>query len=198
VYDDKKNKLYVASENNLYKTDLELNIKENYSLANGNCLINSIDFNNNIVIICDVNKKRIIFLHSERLEYIYTLELYFKPIQVKVINNTACIRSHDFNSVHFYDLLTFKLKTKYYGHCGTISKIGSYFYEYDIQTGKIYCYDSDGLKEDEEIENNIFNKIKINKNVDKYLNNGKIVDYQDSLIILLRDNNNKSLFLRLF
>ena len=196
--DNSKDILYIASENSLFKTDLKLNIKEKYNLAKDNCFISSIDFNNNIVYICDLNKKRIIFLHSDRLEYIYTLELYYKPSQIKVENSTICIRSNDFDSIHFYDSLTFKLKNKYYGHCGTISFIGSYFYEFDSQKGKIYWYNSDGIKEDEEIENKILTQIEINNNVAKYLNNGRIINHPESLVILLRDKNNKSFFLRLF
>jgi hypothetical protein len=192
--------IYFANSDQVVMTDYDFNfVKSINSNEIGFSFTSSIDYNNNRLFLCDFHKKRILIFTPDLILY-DSFELYFKPVQIKVEKNIACIRSFDFNSIHFYDLTTFRLLRKYYGHCGTISFIGSIFYEFDVGQSKIYCYNKYG-DEDKGISSDALSMVmaKICKNTDKSLNDGKIVYCikQNTLVILLRDKNNKSLILKL-
>lgn len=200
TYDSQHQNMYMAGYDCIIKANMKFDITARFNFKKDESFISSIYFQHNTVFACDFKRRRILLLTADKLEYIHSLELYYKPVQIIVNYSTICIRSGDFNSVHFYDLKTFRLKSRYYGHCGFISIIDSFFCEFDVLNAKFYFYNSEGVKDDEEIENGFFKIIQNDAKTiaEKCLINGKIINLQDSLLILLRQKNDKTLLLRLF
>lgn len=93
--------------------------------------------------ICDTNNK-CIKKFDENLEFIKQYQLKESPYQIKVINNVACIRTGDYKRVLFYNLEPFELKRSY-NNSGTVSILDSHFYQFNINTAHLYCYNSEGM-----------------------------------------------------
>jgi hypothetical protein len=99
-------------------------------------------FSASFLYICDWLNKRI-EKYTPGLSYKDTIKLDYNPIQIKTVNNTVCVRNGK-NSLYFYDLMNFKLKSVYNTHNGCIYSIDKYFYEYYHITNKFYCYNDQG------------------------------------------------------
>jgi hypothetical protein len=104
-------------------------------------------FSTNILYICDWLNKRI-QKYSSGLSFKETIKLDYNPIQIKIINNTVCIRSEK-TSIYFYDLVGFQIKHVYDSHNGSIYSIDKYFYEFYHLKNKFYCYNENGKLVDE-------------------------------------------------
>ena len=116
--------------------------------------------------------------------FLYICDWLNNPIQIKTVNNTACVRNEK-NSIYFYDLINFKLKSVYKTHNGCIYSIDKYFYEYYHVTNKFYCYNDQG-KLVNEIEG-YDQEIKINEWA-------SLVYFNSSLILLPEISTNMIVF----
>lgn len=168
---DSNTRMFIADDigHQILMTDLDFNlINTAGSNGTGSQQFNyprGIAYSNNYLYVCDFSNKRIqkLFLNREddNLSFERTIQLDYMPWQIKICNNTACIRSWTLTSIIFYNLDTFKVKFKYDNHNGKISEINGYIYEYVSSNKKFYCYDQNGNL-NEEIELKVIKNIPYN------------------------------------
>ncbi len=112
-----------------------------------------VEYSNKKLFICDLYNK---FIHKvdESLEHIQSYELDYSPLQIKIsCDTTACVKPYTEQVIYFYELDTFLLKSKYVGHCGTISVLQTLFYEYSFRDNHLYCFNKYGeLDENKKVE----------------------------------------------
>ena len=182
---DEKNLIFIACIDEIIETDLEFN--ELFKCGSKGTEIEQfsypscITFANNYLYVCDRNNKRIqkLFVsNSFEIHFVENFMLSYKPDQIKVSNELACVRKFNYNSIYFYDLLSFEFKFKYDNLYGAISEIDSVFYVCDSLSTTIYCYDQNGFLLNT-IRNNNFKELMNNAG----LSNGKIISFNKSVII---------------
>ena len=135
-------------------TDLDLNLIRQYGeygneedkvkYPNGLC------YYKHALYISDRANSRIVKL-TNYLKYLTSFSVDFQPSVIKIVNDIACIKSANTNSIHFYDLLYppyFNFKCQYDEHYGTISILNSKFYEFNNKNGKLYCFNKNGELEE--------------------------------------------------
>lgn len=102
---------------------------------------------NNYLYVCDYSNHRIQIL-TKNLEFVTSFQIGLQALQIKIINNTACIRCNR-GTISFYHLKTFKKKFNFDKTNGPICAINSYFYNFSIDTinitdKKIISFDKNG------------------------------------------------------
>ena len=81
---------------------------------------------------------------NEDLDYKHSFILNnYRPRNVKVLNDVACVRMGDADIICFYDLKKFN-EIKRYDHNGIIGVSKQGFIQYDYLNKSFYCYDYNG------------------------------------------------------
>lgn len=150
VTNDGENKKYISdyASKSVIMTDLEFNYLDHVGdLGSDISKFNfpaGISYSNDRVYVCDCNNRRIQIFSSD-LKFIGKIDqLDYRPWHVKVNGKVACVDSRDGNGVYFYDIDTFTLKSKFnHGEC-RVNMLESIFYEFSLNTKKLYCYNNDG------------------------------------------------------
>jgi hypothetical protein len=102
-----------------------------------------ITFDEDSIYICDSNNNRIQKL-NEDLIYQESYPLNYRPLNIKITKNVACIRSFDNPIISLYQLNPFSFKCKISnGNCEIFS-IHSWFYVINEFDKRIECYDING------------------------------------------------------
>ena len=97
--------------------------------------------------ICDSYNKRI-QVYTSSLDYLKSYALAETiPLEIKIVNNTACIRSFSTyqKQLQFYNLTPFTVKFMYTDHGYPISVIYNNFYQLDPENELLKCYNSNGI-----------------------------------------------------
>ncbi len=117
----------------------------------------------NCLYVCDSGNNRI-GIFTSKLEFIKNNLITFRPFEIKIINNVACVRS--FNTfdqqLHFYNLPNFTIQSTYKDFHQPISVIQNSFYQFDPQNELLYCYDSNGIQIDQISSTGVRNLIQSN------------------------------------
>ena len=164
------NKIFIV-QSGLHKItciDLEFNFVKEYGDMKGSrsnqfdCPL-GICYHDQSIYICDSMNKRIQKL-SENLIFESSFPLEFKPWEIKISNNYACIRPNEYENIFFFSLNPFKfIKFTSYGN-GVI--LNSKFWFYVLNLNKtLSCYDLCG---------NLVDRIRIDalENID--INDGQV------------------------
>lgn len=135
--------------------------------------------------ICDSTNQRIQKL-NQNLELVTSYLFEFWPHKIKIHNDIAGVVPSNISSqLHFYYVDTFILKYKYIGHGGLLSQIGGSFYEYNSQAEKIFCYNDEGVL-DEELP-----IIRSDKKIDQgLLCGGFFVQFDNKIVMAYKNSNN--------
>ena len=154
-----KDLIYVTDPcaDKIIQTDLNFNfIKQFGSKGSSNQQLDKptgLTFYENSVYVCDKKNKRIQKL-SEDLIYQGSYPLNFKPWNIKIIKNIACIRSAGSAYISLYQLNPFSFKTLISKSNFEIYSINSWFYVCNNFDKKIECYDINGhLEQEKQLEN---------------------------------------------
>ncbi len=96
--------------------------------------------------VCDSGNK-LVQVYSAGLDYLKAYLLDISPYQIKIIKDTACVRSFSTfeKPLYFYNLANFQVKYTYDDHHCQISVIDNAFYQFDFKNEMLFCYDSDGI-----------------------------------------------------
>ena len=130
---------------------------------------------NESLYICDCRNQRILKVNDD-LIFQESYNLNYQPWQIKIANNTACVRAN--NSVlYFYDLPMFSLRYKYTDHDGPVCVYNSFFYEFSEKHKKIFCFDWNGKLDD---------SVEINLGVDALHTSYRIAVLNEEFIISAR------------
>jgi hypothetical protein len=144
-----KNSIYLTyiSSDKIIQTDLDFNFMKQFG---GTGFTNQklfyprgITFDEDSIYICDSNNNRIQKL-NEDLIYQESYPLNYRPLNIKITKNVACIRSFDNPIISLYQLNPFSFKCKISnGNCEIFS-IHSCFYVINEFDKRIECYDING------------------------------------------------------
>ena len=141
-----KDSIYLTDlkNNQIIQTDFDFNfIKQFGSKGSTNQQLDrpfGISFHEDSIYVCDSNNKRIQKL-SQDLNYEESYPLNFKPCNIKIIKNVACIRS---DSISLYYLNPFSFKVQLSNNHYEIYSINSWFYVNNKYNKRIECYDING------------------------------------------------------
>ena len=154
---DNDEKIYICDSFNqkILMTDLHFNLigqygrygkneEESVRYPNGMC------YYEHVLYISDRGNNRILKL-TNYLKHLKSFSIDFQASTIRILNDLACIKSVDRNSLFFYDLSYlpyFNFKYEYEEHKGTISIINSKFYEFNSKKRKIHCFDKNGTLEE--------------------------------------------------
>ena len=145
-----KSSIYLTDGLNsqIIQTDLDFNfIKQFGSKGSSNQQLDNpcgIEFYENSVYVCDKENKRIQKL-SEDLVFQESYPLNFKPENIKITKNVACIRSAVSGYLSsLYQLNPFSFKTRMGTRDSEIYSINSWFYVFNELDERIECYDING------------------------------------------------------
>ena len=178
---DGLNKIYfTALKSRVIKTDLDIKfIKEFGSKGCGNENLDKpcgISYFEKFIYVCDYNNRRIQKL-NEDLVYKESYPLNFKPWEIEIKNNVACVRSGAETSLVFYNLNPFYLKIKVSNVNGCISSFNSWFYQYNQRKELFSCYNTNG---------ELVNEKDLKANDLKKKNSGLVINYFDEKLIKLK------------
>ena len=147
------NYVYITiNQEKIFQTDLDFNfikqihtqgIKINDLFHQNYDVLSGTAFFENTIFICNQTKKRIQKIRENSLfEEAYPLN--FKPLNIAITKNTACISPASESFLSFYNLnpFSFKLKINEFGN--SIIAINSWIYAYDKLSTRIRCYDING------------------------------------------------------
>ena len=144
-----KNSIYLTyiRSDKIIQTDLDFNFMKQFGgTGSTNQQLDhpsGITFHGDSIYVCDSNNERIQKL-SEDLIYQESYPLNFKPWNIKIIRNAACIRSFDEPIISLNQLNPFSFKCEISnGNC-EIYSIHSWFYVSNIFDKRIECYDING------------------------------------------------------
>lgn len=145
---DGRNRIFfTALKSRILKCDLDLKfIKQFGTKGSGNEQLDKpcgIKYFENFIYVCDYNNQRIQKLNEELL-FKESYPLNFKPWEIEILNNIACIRSGSEASLVFYNMNPFYLKTKVNHVAGSITSFNSWFYQFDNRNTRIFCYNIHG------------------------------------------------------
>jgi hypothetical protein len=113
-------------------------------------------FHDNSIYVCDSNNKRIQKL-SEDLVFQESYPLNFKPWNIKIIKNVACVRSNgEPHIISLYQLNPFFFVRKISRLNGEIYSIHSWFYVNNEFDKRIECYDINGNLVDYKVLENVY------------------------------------------
>jgi hypothetical protein len=182
------NSIYFGDHQNnrVIKLDLGLNFIK--CLNDKAYLPHGIEYYNENIYVCD-SLHQAILKFNQNLDFVEMFKIDYQPFQIKITGKTAMVRPiqiNTINSIHFYEADTFKHKFKYDGHKGTISVVGSYFYEFNYLNKIMYCYNDNGILTDEIV-------IKIDE-LKKCRFNGALVFFDNKLVIASDDPKKLHLF----
>ena len=144
-----KGSIYITDRkaDQIIQTDLNFNfIKQFGSTGSSNQQFDKpcgLTFYENSVYVCDSINKRIQKL-SEDLVYQESYPLNFKPWNIKIIKNVACISADGEPNISLYQLNPFSFKTRMCSNNCEIYSINSWFYVYNKFVKKIECYNING------------------------------------------------------
>ena len=134
--------------------------------------------NNKRLYVCDSGNNRV-GIFTSKLEFIKNNLITFRPFEIKIINNVACVRS--FNTfdqqLHFYNLPNFTIQSTYKDFHQPISVIQNSFYQFDPQNELLYCFDSNGIQIDQISSTGVRNLIQSNSD-------GILTQFNNQLILL--------------
>ncbi len=179
-----KNSIYITNyiENQIIQTDLDFNfIKQFGGKGSTNQQLDyprGITFHENSIYVCDVNNNRIQKL-SEDLIYQESYPLNFKPRNIKIIINVACIRSFDEPIISLYQLNPFSFKCEISNCNCEIYSIHSWFYVSNIFDKRIECYDINGNLVGYKVLENVYEEAEIYYSFG-YFNNKFIIGNRES------------------
>ncbi len=144
-----KNSIYITNynENQIIQTDLDFNFIKKFG-GKGSTnqqldLPSGITFHGDSIYVCDSNNKRIQKL-SEDLVFQESYPLNFKPWNIKIVRNVACIRLSDKHIISLYQLNPFSFKCRIGTNNCEIYAINSWFYVINQFDKRIECYDING------------------------------------------------------
>lgn len=151
ITNDNEKIVYISNQKSTYgpyanckeciiMTDLELNYIKSLDI---NYNPYGICYSNEILCVADSNNRKI-HKYTSQLQYLETLQLDFPPLFIKILDNTICVNCAFGSGLYFYNLETFQKKIKHHhGYCRQIS-LGSLFYEFGMDSNKLYCYNNEG------------------------------------------------------
>ena len=102
-----------------------------------------ITFHEDSIYVCDIDNKRIQKL-SEDLIYQESYPLYYKPLNIKITKNVACIRLSDEPIISLCQLNPFSFKCEISNGNFEIYSIHSWFFVNNQNDKRIECYDING------------------------------------------------------
>lgn len=141
---DGDNKIYITNfkAKSIIVTDLNFN---QLKYLNTSYKPYGICWNNNgYLYVCGYDTRCIHKLNTE-LECIQSFKLTFEPWKIKILDSTVAIDCLSGSGLYFFDLETFNLKVKYsHGKCRHFT-LGTMFYEFSVDTKKLYCYNNEGI-----------------------------------------------------
>lgn len=149
AYDDR---IYVSDclTSQIIITDLEFkHIKSFGTVGNESSNLNyplGLQYYKDCLYVCDYYNKRIQKL-DKNYEFINSYKLDFKPWQIKITNDLACVRSDGIPNgpqISFYKIANFEVVCRHVEHNGTISVLNALFYEYFNTTKTFFCYNKHG------------------------------------------------------
>ena len=134
--------------NQIIQTDLDFNFVRQFgSKGSSNETLDfptGITFNEGSIYICDGNNKRIQKLNSEELLFEESFPLSFKPINIKIIKNVACIKPDKEPFIAIYCLIPFSFKVRINNSSHQIFSLNSYFYMFNANGNRLSSYDING------------------------------------------------------
>jgi hypothetical protein len=157
-----KNTVYLSDRigHKIIQTDFDLNfIKQFGEEGSTNQQLDDplgVIFHDNSIYVCDSNNKRIQKL-SEDLVFQESYPLNFKPWNIKIIKNVACIRSNgEPYIISLYNTNPFSFKCEISNGNSEIYSINSWFYVNNEFKKRIECYDINGNLVDYKCLENVY------------------------------------------
>ncbi len=161
------------SKRKLFVTDLELNWMRTLNFHKSKIQPEAVCYHDGLLYVSDSCNKQIIILNA-RFKEVNALKVDFEPFYIKIQNNIGLITA--LNSTYIYSIQPFELKRKYENIFGRISEINSFFYVYNSQHERFYCFNQNGV-----LEKHIDTKLC------KHALNANMVFFNDNLLISCTD-----------
>ena len=137
-WDFYSNKLYAIDFNLNYLNSVDLVINGDKIETYGMC------YANDKLFLCDNWNFRLAIFDKD-LNFVKFETTDLKPYFIKILENIVCIRHSEPQCISFYDLNTFTLKYRYWGHNGFIFLANNtHFIEYSQLDHFVYFYNTDG------------------------------------------------------
>lgn len=102
-------------------------------------------FSKNYLFVCDCKNFRI-QKFTDELEFLQIYLVDYCPFQLRILNDTICIRDFD-DRIYFYDIDNFTEKETKHDNKGIIANLGDNFIQLDFKLEKIHAYSVDGSLE---------------------------------------------------